>query len=147
MALKKSSSKKFYKKKQPKIIKTKEELPHNSRRIPAFFVNIQKWRNPNIEKGLLLGFLLLFLILLGTNIAIFYKYQELKKSRVEHFKRLVALEKVINDYPASSQTYYTAAIEATRLKDQEKARYFLEKALFLNPEFEAAKKLQEELLK
>lgn len=146
-----AKGKKFYKKKQPKTVKGKTVLPHNSRKIPAISFGFSCFKrlklNSSVKKGVFFGLLMFSITLFGLNLFMFYRYQELKINRVEHLKSLSALEKLINSYPASSQTYYTAAIEAARLKDQGKALYFLDKALFLNPNLNAAKELQQKLLK
>lgn len=87
----------------------------------------------------------LFLVLLAGLAYFYIVYMQLRQERVEALRALSSWEKLMNKYPSYPQTYYGAAVYALRLKDFARAQEYLEEALSIDPDFEAAKKLKREI--
>lgn len=62
-------------------------------------------------------------------------------------KKLQTWEKAVKKHPSYPQTYYEVAYYAAILGDLEKSNEYLEKALSLRENYEAAKQLQLEIKK
>lgn len=136
MTLKKSK-KTFYKKKPPKTQKKPTQLPHINRsisEIPRMYLIGGVW-----------GMAVLTLILLASNILLLQMYFELKNVRTQTLMRLAKAQTLIQEHPDQAEAYYTAAVHLTQVKDYETAKTYLEKALFLNPGMDEAKKLLEQI--
>lgn len=88
-------------------------------------------------------FLLILLPLLGYLLFQFSKeYSAVSNERVVKEKALLYWESVITKYPNLPDAYYKAAVYALGLNKKEKALEFLQKAIFLDPEFKEAKLLE-----
>lgn len=141
----KKKTKKFYKKEKPKEQQPKK-LPHNYRIISDLSVFSSHFRHiisgSRVQFSLILGLIFTFLLFLFLNGILLITYQKNKTSRVEKQQELYKIEKVLSEHPTSAQTYYLAAVLALELKDARKARDYVQQALFVDPNFEAAKRLE-----
>ncbi|MGE5041661.1 MAG: hypothetical protein ACM3IJ_02050 [Candidatus Levyibacteriota bacterium] len=112
-------------------------LPHYYRKITA--------RRKTFSKVLIFLELFLFCFLASISLYLFIFYQQIQRTRAEEVKSLASWEKLIHKYPNYPEVYFEGAVYAARLKDNQKAMEYLNKALLLNPNYQEAKKLQEDL--
>lgn len=97
-------------------------------------------------KIFLLVYLLFSSVLLsGFSIFLARFYQSLKKEREKEIARLVYWQDVIKKHPNFPSAYYNGALHAFLLKDKKQAVELLNKAIFLDPNFEAAEKLLDDI--
>ena len=75
----------------------------------------------------------------------YQKYQSELVVRQQVKEKLIYWESVISQHPQFPVAYYEAAVYATRLSEHEKAKDFIEKALFIDPNFFEAEVLAKEL--
>lgn len=121
----------------------KSLLPHNYRTITAGLHATRK-------NALLLTILFQILVCLFTGTVLFFllsSYMDIKQERVEAIKKLETWEKTLKKHPTYPQAYYEAAFYAAILGNTEKANTYLNKALSLRENYEAAKQLQIEIRK
>lgn len=84
-------------------------------------------------------FIALFLLYLTFHLYALDIYQKTVREKEE--KKLVYWEEVVKNHPNYPDGYYQAALSAIRLKQWQKAKDFLKKALLLDPNFKEAQEL------
>lgn len=104
-----------------------------------------------VEQGIAV-FVTLFMISFTVTLTVLFydTFQEYRASlqiQQESREGLSYWESVIAKYPQFPAAYYEAAIYAARLSDNDKAREFINKALFIDPSFFEAEVLAKELEK
>lgn len=96
------------------------------------------------------GFIFLFLLFILLSYLLLNLYNTYKKTVADHAQRVEKLsywEGVLKKHPNFVDAYYSAALEAARLKENNKAIKLLDKALFYDPLFKEAIDLKKELEK
>ena len=131
----------------PAIIrgKSKAELPQNYRRITA---KISKHLKKHAQKYLVSALILeviLFVFLASFCTYLYLAYKQKQAKRVGELKRLVFWEEQSVKFPNYPEAYYNSAVHAFRLGDREKAAEYINKSLEVNPDFEPARKLRNEV--
>lgn len=109
----------------------------------------RKMSRYNLEQGLgvfVTIFMVSFTATLGWLLYTTYgDYREEMAMQQEVKEKLLYWESVIAQRPNFPAAYYEAAVYAARLSDKEKAKEFIEKALFVDPNFFEATVLAREL--
>lgn len=121
-------------------------LPQNYRVIPASLkTHVSRHKKLyfvvmiSLETAFLVGFF-------STSFLLFTKYMTSEGERKTAARNLVIWEREMVKYPKYPEVYYNAALYAQRAGDRQKALEYTNASLLLNPNFEASKKLQENLL-
>lgn len=125
--------------------KIKAVLPQNYRGIPAKTQeHVRKFKTRYIVSLIILESVCLVILCVALG-RIILQYKTASEKRLMEMKELSAWEKLITKYPNYAEAYYGAAIHAEAVGDLEKAGEYVNKSLQLNPNFEASKKLREQL--
>jgi len=96
---------------------------------------------------ILLSLLFLFFVFASLLFYLLSNYLILKREREKELASLVSLEKLMQKFPNYPQVYYQAALHAGKLKDNQRAEEYVQRALLLNPGMKEAERLREELEK
>lgn len=94
----------------------------------------------------ILFLIMLFIFLLIYGALSYMNLQEMTEKRSSIKNNLSYWEEIIGKHPNVPDSYYNAAIYAATLSEKQKALEFLDKALYLDPDFEEAKRLERSLL-
>lgn len=97
------------------------------------------------ERYALIYFSLFLLLLIPVTVLTYLKYTQVFGQRERILEKLTYWEEVVRKYPNYPDGYYNAAIFAYVLKDKEKARVYVEKAIKLDSGFKQAKQLSRQL--
>lgn len=106
----------------------------------------QKWVKKPLLNNNLYSFFIVFLLITGIFLGIIayllsVKYEAVKQKRNDLVDQLGKWERVALVHPNYPDAYFRAAYFAYEIRDTKKARYYLQKALVLDPGFTAAYKL------
>lgn len=125
----------------------KKVLPHNYRGISAKFKKHVLKNEKTYFVVILILELIFLLSFLITSLFLVREYLLLKEKRTFVLQELVFWEKETTKYPTYPEVYYNAALYAQTVGDGQKAFEYVSHSLLLNPNFEASKKLQQELMR
>lgn len=121
--------------------------------LPHYYRSITARVKPLIpsQKSILMFtilFQLLVCVFMGILLYVLYDgYISLKNGRAYEQSNLIKWEKTVLKHPSYPQAYYEAAYYAARTGNLDKSNEYLEKALSLRENYEAAKQLQLEIKK
>lgn len=89
---------------------------------------------------------LILLVLIGFTSFITYKAwrekEEVSLQRQKVVKEVAFWEDIVKQYPNYRDAYYTLSVLSYRLKEYDKAKMYLGKALFIDPNFEKGRELE-----
>lgn len=88
-----------------------------------------------------------FFILVYFTAGFLKVFEEVKKERSEANKKFIYWKEIARNYSNFPIAYYNAAIFSLKLKNKSEAMRLLNKAIYLNPNFEEAIKLRDETVK
>ena len=95
----------------------------------------------------------IFILVSLSVILVFYlgfsylQYAQINENRKRIVDSLLYWENVVGEHPNLTDGYYNAAVFAAELGDKGKAIKYLDKAIELDPSFDKAKLLQQQLTK
>lgn len=135
----------------PKVIKKNLGLSkHHGKKIKEHAKAVLVSRK-HVKTGILrysfLFLLLLFFLLSYLLINLYDAYTKTISSHNQSVEKLSYWENILKKHPNYVDVYYSAALEAIKLKENNKAVDFLEKALFYDPLFKEAEELKKSLIK
>ncbi len=106
----------------------------------------KKWVKKPLLRDNLYSFFIVFFLITGiflgaSSYVLSVKYQAIKSTREHLLDELTKWERVVLVHPNYPDAYFQAAYYAYEVRDTKKARFYLQKALALDPGFTAAEKL------
>jgi len=113
-------------------------------RIYRFFTD-KKLQKALKFQAIVISFALLVALILTFGLDLF---QNIQKQKEQNFQRevltseLKTWESIAQEFPNFKDAYYQLAVLSYRLGDFEKAKEYVKKALFLDPNFDKAKELE-----
>lgn len=111
-----------------------------------------KWVNrkdigKSLEHYFSLYLVVLFIFLLMLSIGLYRTLETVREKYKQEQERLSYWQDVVKKHPHYPDGYYEAGLVAGGLKEKKQAVEYLNKAIELDPSFEKAKKLRENILK
>lgn len=136
----------------------KDQFPTFSRIIPALTRLVRrvmaesrkKLKNWKTKKFLITGTSIILLCIIGIELIQLYQSFEIKRNldleRGKIITEIAFWKKITEQYSGYRDAYYKLALLEYQLNEKQQAKFYLQKALSIDPQFEQGRKL-EKLLK
>lgn len=131
--------------------KGETKSPSNNRKIPVDMKNLgftgrvaREWKL--IFASFVVGTLVMVIIAVGADSYGLYKdvlAQRTKRETVQ--KQIGKWERVVESYPDYRDGYYSLSLLYYQIKDKQKALYYLDRALEIDPNFVQGRNFREEI--